>query len=100
MSAREKLSASSTTLGARIATRAPFSKAAQISKVEASKAGLLQWAMQSLVSICAKPLLITKRITARCGTITPFGWPVEPEVYITYAASSPLICGLQIEQRL
>ena len=32
-------------------------------------------------------------MTPRCGTITPFGRPVEPEVYITYARSSAEIAG-------
>jgi hypothetical protein len=26
--------------------------------------------------------------TARCSIITPLGWPVDPEVYMTYARCS------------
>ena len=32
---------------------------------------------------------VTSRATARCGTTTPFGNPVDPEVNITYSGLSP-----------
>ncbi|MNE07891.1 hypothetical protein D3C80_1005310 [compost metagenome] len=63
-------------------TAPPLSSGAQTSKVLASNAGLEANATRSWQVKSAKPLLITRRTMARCGTCTPLGVPVEPEVYM------------------
>ncbi len=62
---------------------APLSKLPQTSNVVESKAGLEAKATLSLVRNRAGPSCRTRLSTAACETITPFGCPVEPEVYMT-----------------
>ena len=61
----------------------PFSNAPQISSVAASKAMGEFCRMRSSGPRAMKFCPCTKRRMARCGTTTPLGTPVEPEVYIT-----------------
>ena len=55
----------------------------QISHVVTSKAGLQVLATRSPASTGQYRAPVTSRTTARCGTTTPFGRPVEPDVYVT-----------------
>ena len=59
---------------------APLSSGPQISKMEASKDSGAAWRKTSSAVIGMKPLSRTSRVTPRCGTSTPFGLPVDPEV--------------------
>ena len=63
-----------------MATRPPLSSGAQISNVEASNdTGAISSTVVAGPS-SVKSVSRTRRSTARCGTATPFGRPVEPEV--------------------
>src|SRR5215510_1634642 len=70
----------------------PRNSAPQISKVAASKA--LEaicsttdcWSNRTYAGSC------TSRSTFACVTAIPFGWPVDPDVNITYARLSPPLC--------
>ena len=64
-------------------SRPPLASAPQISRVEASKEREASCSRVWPRPRSAKPGSLTSRTTARCGTATPFGRPVEPEVYIT-----------------
>jgi hypothetical protein len=72
--------------GARVTSRgrpttaAPFRSAPQISKVAASNEMLAACPTRSPGPRSANPPARARRATARCGTATPFGRPVEPEV--------------------
>ncbi len=68
---------------------APCSSAPHTSNVEASKEMGASCSHTSSGPKCAKSVLSTNRDTARCGTPTPFGRPVLPDVNITYARFSP-----------
>ena len=66
----------------------PFNKAPHISNVQASKT------IEPVCKICSSLLnfinllFFTSRTIFLLQTITPLGFPVEPEVYIIYAISS------------
>ena len=66
--------------GGAITTVAPVSSAPQISSVAASKAAGARWSSRWPGPRGAKAGALMSRTTARCGTATPFGAPVEPEV--------------------
>ncbi len=75
--------AASSRPGGATTIRPPFSNGVQISKVEASKAYGACISTRS----CRPARQYgsdARRTTSRCVTATPFGVPVEPEVYITY----------------
>ncbi len=84
--------ASRTVSRSRISSRAPPSSAPQISRVAASKDALAACATTSSGPAPGQAVPWTSRTTPRCGIMVPFGVPVEPEVYITYASSSG--CGV------
>ncbi|GHG96604.1 hypothetical protein GCM10012319_61200 [Comamonas sp. KCTC 72670] len=67
----------------------PCSSAPQSSSVEASKEMGASCSHTSSGPKRAKSVPSTNRDTARCGTPTPFGFPVLPDVNITYARLSP-----------
>ncbi|MNW54970.1 hypothetical protein D3C74_326010 [compost metagenome] len=60
----------------------PFSSAPQISKVAASNDGDPVSNIREPGSKSAYKGFITSRTTFLCPIMTPFGVPVEPEVYI------------------
>jgi hypothetical protein len=69
------------------ARTAPLASAPQISNVAASNDGGASCATTSPGVTGQNPLSLTSRPTAAWVTVTPLGTPVDPEVYITYAAS-------------
>ncbi len=69
---------------------APCSSAPHTSSVDASKEMGANCSHTSSGPKCAKSVPSTNRDTARCGTPTPFGRPVLPDVNITYARFAPL----------
>ena len=71
------------TPGRNITSLAPLSSAPHSSKVEASKDSGETCSNVSFGPSAAKFVFFTSRTTLRCSTQTPFGVPVEPEVYIT-----------------
>ncbi len=73
--------------GSAMTTVPPTASGSHRSKSDASKA---YGAWASTASSGPTPHLgsLTRPATLPCGTRTPFGSPVEPEVYMTYAASS------------
>ena len=80
----------------------PFNNAPHISKVHASKTIEPVCKICSLFSNFINLVFFTSRTIFLLQTITPFGLPVEPEVYIIYAISSgdPIIFGLDFELEL
>ncbi len=62
-------------------SRAPLASIPQISAVEASKENGASSSPTWRGPKARQPA--TRRTTPRCGTATPLGAPVEPEVYIT-----------------
>lgn len=64
-------------------TQPPAASAPQTSKVLASNAGFEVWATRSPGATVQNSGSTTSRPTARCGTTTPFGSPVEPDVNMT-----------------
>ena len=66
--------------GGAITIVAPVSSAPQISRVDASNATGARWSSRSPGPREANVGSLMSRMTARCGTATPFGTPVEPEV--------------------
>ncbi|CAM4542836.1 hypothetical protein MYXA107069_36930 [Myxococcus xanthus] len=79
--------------------REPCSSAPHTSSVDASKEIGASCSHTSSGPKCTKSVPSTRRDTARCGTPTPFGFPVLPDVNITYARFPPptlalgVICG-------
>ena len=63
---------------------APFKRALQTSKVLPSKAKLLNCEKLSFGVTFKVFSIVVTLIIAWCGTRTPLGFPVEPEVYISY----------------
>src|SRR5579875_1774753 len=68
---------------------APTASAGHTSQITASKPGLEIWVQRSAkesskASVCQA----TRLARLAWSTTTPLGWPVEPEVYTTYAGSS------------
>jgi hypothetical protein len=61
----------------------PFSSGPQISKVAASNTVVATWAIRAPGRKTMYPGSSIRRSTARSGTTTPLGLPVEPEVNIT-----------------
>jgi hypothetical protein len=64
----------------RIATWPPLSSGPQISSVLASKASGAACNITVSADSVMKSAPRTSRTMARWGTITPLGWPVEPDV--------------------
>src|SRR6185436_6142184 len=69
-------------------SRPPCSNAPQISKVDASNVTGASCRNTSSGPNSAYPGPKRSLITPRCVTSTPFGSPVDPDVYVTYARSS------------
>ncbi|CAM4471965.1 hypothetical protein MYXA107069_16760 [Myxococcus xanthus] len=67
----------------------PCSSAPHTSNVDASKPVGANCSHTSSGPKSATPPPNTSRVTARCGTATPFGFPVLPDVNITYARWPP-----------
>ncbi len=82
-----RMSWASTAPGAATTTRPPEASGTQISNREASKAcgACMSTASRGPTD---QPRSPTRPATLPCGTATPLGTPVEPEVYMTYARSS------------
>jgi hypothetical protein len=71
----------------------PFSSGPQSSSVDASKATDDIRPQRLSGPKRAKPGSTTRRCTPRCGTTTPLGAPVVPDVNITYSGVSPGVSG-------
>src|SRR5262249_7873163 len=67
----------------------PRHNAPQIANVDASNDTGANCPMLSSSPNSAYPVPNTSRSTPRCNTSTPFGSPVDPDVYVTYASPSP-----------
>jgi hypothetical protein len=77
-----------------MASRAPAMSGAQNSHTEASKPMGVRWSTtSSAVRGSASAIQRMWLAMARCGIITPFGRPVEPEVYRMYARSPGAASG-------
>src|SRR6185503_5088067 len=73
-----------------IATFPPFNSPPQFSNVAASNDIGAYCRITSPSSNFTYSVFFTSLTTPRCVTATPFGFPVDPDVYITYARLSPL----------
>jgi hypothetical protein len=52
-----------------------------MSITDTSKFSEANWSTRSSGPTCQGPSMPSRKFTAcRCSTMTPFGWPVEPEV--------------------
>ena len=67
----------------------PRRSGTQRSNVDASNASGDSWRKRPGGRPVMRSRPWTRRITARWGTATPFGCPVDPEVYMMYARASP-----------
>ncbi len=64
----------------------PAARVPNSSKTETSKLRLVEKKVWRKVSSPRVVAQVTRRLMASCATTTPLGRPVEPEVWMTYAA--------------